>query len=188
MSTNLRNFTKALYGFDHVIRTVPANAWDNASPCSEWSAREVAGHAMGVVSMVAARAEGRDPQHDFMGAPGKIAGAKPYEAWSKIRDEALEALDQQGVLQREVDMPMGKNTIDGMIGFLFADTLVHTWDLARAVKGDDRLDVELAALALKNLTPMAPMLAKTGNFAPAVDVPASADAQAKLLGLSGRKP
>lgn len=187
MSANLRNFTKALYGFDHVARKVSAKAWDNPTPCSKWTAREVAGHTMGVVAMVAARAEGRQPQ-DFMGAPGAIAGADPYKSWYEIRESTLEALDKQGVLQKELDMgPMGKQTVDQFIGFILGDTLIHTWDLAKATKGDRKLDPELVKIAFANLKPMAPRLASTGNFSEPIKVSSSASAQTKLLALSGRK-
>ena len=49
MSENLRNYTVAVFGFEHVLRAVRADQWNNASPCAEWTARDVAGHAMGVV-------------------------------------------------------------------------------------------------------------------------------------------
>jgi len=47
MSTNLRNYTKALYGFDAVVQRVPEDRWDADSPCDGWSARDVVTHACG---------------------------------------------------------------------------------------------------------------------------------------------
>ena len=49
MSTNSRNYTKALYGFDAVVQRVPADRWDAPSPCEGWCARDVVAHASGVV-------------------------------------------------------------------------------------------------------------------------------------------
>jgi hypothetical protein len=33
MSTNLQNYTKALYGFDAVVQRVPSDRWDADTPC-----------------------------------------------------------------------------------------------------------------------------------------------------------
>ena len=55
MSENLRHYTTIMFGFEHVLRLVPESAWSNASPCDEWNARQVAGHAMSVVNNIAAR-------------------------------------------------------------------------------------------------------------------------------------
>lgn len=188
MSKNLRDFTKALYGFDHVIRSVPGTAWDNPSPCEGWTARDVAGHAMGVVEMIGAAAQGSPPAHDFMKAPGPIAGANPLASWSAIRDSTLEALDRQGALRIVRPSAMGEQTVDALLGFILADTLIHTWDLARAVEGDTQLDDQLVELAYANMSQMAPTLAGSGVFKPTVEVPQNASTQAKLLGLTGRNP
>jgi uncharacterized protein (TIGR03083 family) len=56
VSENLRNYTKALFGFDHVARTVTPDGWDAASPCEGWTARHVAGHVISVTSLVRAAA------------------------------------------------------------------------------------------------------------------------------------
>ena len=53
MSSNTRNYTKALYGFDAVVRRVSPGQWDAQSPCTGWTARDVLAHASGVVDAVA---------------------------------------------------------------------------------------------------------------------------------------
>lgn len=186
MSENLRNYTKTLYGFDHVMRSVPPSAWDNPSPCAGWTARDVAGHCMGVVEMVGASARGAAPAHDFMGQPRAVAGADPYASWCAIRDQALESLDHVGALQRTAQTPFGEQPVEAFIGFIKADTLIHTWDLARAVGGDERLDPQLVDQVYAAMSPMAAMLAGSGVFGPAVPVSDTADSQTRLLGLTGR--
>jgi hypothetical protein len=83
-------------------------------------------------------------------------------------------------------------TFDGDAGELVPkltrDVLVHTWDLARAVEADDRLDPQWCALFLSQL-PSAPVaLSTTGMFAAPVAVADEADAQTKLLARLGRDP
>ena len=130
MSKNLRDFTKAVYGFDHVMRGVRVTMWDNATPCEEWSARDVAGHVTGVIEMVGAQACGRRPAHDFMRAPGEIVGDDPYRSWYQVKEATLEALDRLGALERLAYTPKGRQPVDELIGDTVVDTIVHTWDLA----------------------------------------------------------
>ena len=56
MSANLRRYTTILFGFEHVLRMAPEEAWSNPSPCEGWTARDVAGHAMAVTNNIAGRA------------------------------------------------------------------------------------------------------------------------------------
>ena len=89
MSENLRLYTTILFGFEHVLRSVPADAWENQSPCEEWTTRQVAGHAMGVVNNVAARG-GVGALVDAFGDVAAIAGADPVESFRQIRDRYLD--------------------------------------------------------------------------------------------------
>jgi uncharacterized protein (TIGR03083 family) len=56
VTQNLRNCTKALYGFDAVIQRVPPDAWGADSPCEGWCVRDVVAHACGVMNAVEAMA------------------------------------------------------------------------------------------------------------------------------------
>lgn len=38
MSRNLRDFTKAIYGFDAVVRRPPSTAWSDATPAERFLA------------------------------------------------------------------------------------------------------------------------------------------------------
>lgn len=139
MSEKLRLYTTILFGFEHVLRSVPADAWENQSPCEEWTARHVAGHAMGVVNNVAARG-GVGVLVDAFGDVASIAGADPVESFRQIRDRYLTATDRRGALRTPVKSRLGEMTLDDYLGLMAADTLVHTWDIARAAGLDDTLD------------------------------------------------
>jgi uncharacterized protein (TIGR03086 family) len=66
------------------------------------------------------------------------------------------------------------------------DVLVHTWDLARAVGGDEQLDADAVAAAYSGLKPMDAMIRQPGVFGPKVDTPAGADVQTEFLNFLGR--
>ncbi len=184
MSENLRDYTKALYGFDAVVQRVPADRWDEATPCEGWCARDLVLHAATVADAVAAMArtgevhmpETPEPTEDVVGC------------WNNARDSVLEALDHPGVIKRVGNYWFGESTLDHILGFGKWDPLVHSWDLGRAVGVDPHPDPELAAKSFDTISPLAEDLRGFGLLADPVEVPRHADAMSRLLGLAGRNP
>ncbi len=69
---------------------------------------------------------------------------------------------------------------------LFADLLVHGWDLARATGQDETLDPELVAACAGWFAELAPAYREAGAIASRPPVPADADPQTLLLAEFGR--
>jgi uncharacterized protein (TIGR03086 family) len=186
VSTNLRNFTKALYGFDHVMRLTSDKTWSRKAPFPGWTGASIYEHVMGQVKQANSQiARGKNPSGSV-----KI-GSDPYGAWAKGRDQLLAALDQPGALQQIANEPYGPEfgsfPIDGFIGFLVAELVPHTWDLARTAKVDDRLDPGLCSVALATWKTLPEaVLRSPGFFGPAVKPPKGSDPQTKLLAFLGR--
>ena len=67
------------------------------------------------------------------------------------------------------------------------DVLVHTWDLARAVGAQERLDEDSVRMAYAALQPMDAMIRQPGVFGPKLDAPTGADVQTKFLYFLGRR-
>lgn len=178
MSVNLRNYTKAIYGFDHVMRGVDDAAWGRPSPCDGWSAQDVVLHAAGVLRYVESLARS---------AAVVPPGDEPRSAWAAARDAVLEALDHDGVLQRPVASPFGEMPLDALIGVLVVDTLTHSWDLARAVGGDERLAPELVETAFAQVRPRDEGLRAPGRFGAKVPAAPGDDEQTAFLKFLGRR-
>ena len=187
MTQNHRVFTKALYGFDHVVRSMPHSAWSNPSPCEGWSARDVVGHVIAVQSYVESLARGTEPTLNPYGTPGDLAGEHPMTAWSGARDSVLEAIDDPAVLQRSVQSFRAEETVDDFVGWNVVDTLAHTWDLARAGGLDDHLDDDLVAHALAHAEPMIEAMRQPPFFDGAVTVDVGASPAVRFLALLGRR-
>jgi hypothetical protein len=130
-------------------------------------------------------------------------GAKPERPrgdtavrW-RVTWEALRTLlDDPVLFSGPVDVPgvgdRPPTRIDAapLVGMLSQDVLIHTWDLARAVGADDRLDPDLCSFFLSRLPDDSAPGAGSGMFAPPVEL-AHADAdgpQATLLARMGRHP
>jgi hypothetical protein len=71
---------------------------------------------------------------------------------------------------------------------LTRDVLVHTWDMARAVGADDRLDPALCEHFYEALPNDPDALTATGMFDAPVAVGDQIDVQSKLLARLGRNP
>lgn len=186
MSLNLRNYTKALYSFDHVMKLTNEKTWTRKAPFAGWTGGSIYVHVLDQIKMVQSQVtSGKN-------AKGSVKlGADPYGAWAKLRDQTLEMLDQPGALQRMANDPFGPEfgsfPIDGFIGFMAAELTPHVWDLARTAKVDDRLDAGLctASLAAWKSLPNE-VLRSEGFFGPEIKAPKGSDAQARLLAFVGR--
>ena len=191
MSDNLRQYVKAVYAFDHVLRSATAKSsaatvLKKKAPCAGWTGKDVYEHSVGNVAMIKSFAvKGKGPK-----STPKV-GDDPVGAWDKLRDTTLEALDRPGVLQSIAHEPFGADfgsmPLDNLVGFMAAELAVHTWDMARTAKVDERLDPALAKFSLgmwKSLSE--DVLRSPGFCAAAIKPAAGADVQTKLLNFMGR--
>ena len=181
MSSNLRKYVQALYGFDAVVQRVDPGCWQDASPCAGWVARDVVAHSIDVTNGVTKLAGGA------ASADATSVADDPVAAWADARDRAVSALDSAGALQREADTPFGHMTIDQFIGILYVDPLTHTWDLARATGQQPVLDEGLCADGIAQLTAAGDAIRVEGMFEPPVEPPADADMATRFAAFTGRQ-
>jgi len=183
VSDNLRNYTKALYGFDAVVQRVADDQWDNPSPCEGWSARDVLSHNIGMCNMIAGFADG-------VGAStaAEPEVLDPQAEWAAARDGVFAALDQDGVIHSKVDTPWGNLEIDRFVGIVAVDPLTHTFDLARAVGQEVVMDETLAAAGLAQLERAGDAARVGGRFAAAVESAQDASTVDKFVAITGRQP
>lgn len=178
MSELVNNHRTASNGFLDVARSV--TDWSAPTPCPEWDARGIVEHIIGFHDAVVLGPSGREvnrPDDD------------PVERWAVTAAAAQEAFGDQETLDLEVEVPgMGRAQIGRLAPTFTTDILVHTWDLARAAGQDVTLDEALCTSAYETARAFGDALAKSGMFAPPVEVPENAPLQDRLLGLMGRDP
>ncbi|WP_153451445.1 TIGR03086 family metal-binding protein [Streptomyces smaragdinus] len=190
MSRNetLRRHAEALDFFTQRVHAVRPDQWDAATPCTEWSVRQLVNHLtveqLWVPPIVT---DGATPAEVGDRFDGDLLGDDPVAAWDRAAAGALAAFSAAGALQREVHLSFGDVTGEAYCAQMTTDAAVHGWDLARAIGADERMPGELAEFSLRETTPYAADLAASGMFAPAVPTAPDADAQTRLLGLLGRK-
>lgn len=188
MTESSDRFRLVAADFTDAVATVPADAWDNPSPCAGWVTRDVVRHLV-----------------EWLPGPGFLLGAfdvetgaipsvddDPGAAWAVVRDAIQGALDDPEVASRERDCgPPGVLTLQAAIDMTCTpDVLIHTWDLATAAGFGVTLNPSEVAQSLAAVEAMpAEMhdgMVASGHFGPKLDVPADADAQTRLLAFYGR--
>lgn len=184
MSKNSRNYAKAVYGFDAVVRRVPHDRWGAASPCEGWTAGDVVAHAAGVMSAVAQMA--RTGEMAMPATPE--AGDDPTAVWNASRDDVLEAIDDPDALARDGAYWFGTMTIDDLLAFTVWDPLGHAWDVATAVGLEPHTSDEVAVDAIPTIEANAGVLRAMKLMGDPVDVPDDAPPMSRFLGLIGREP
>lgn len=184
MSQNLRNYTKALYGFDAVVQRVPADRWDAPSPCEGWSARDVLVHQVGVIDAVAQMARTGAVAWPDSAGPGD----DPVGLWNACRDRFFDSVDRPDTINRVGSYWFGESPFDEVLAFAQWDPLVHAWDVAQAVGIEPCCSEEVAVASLATIASMAETLRGMGLMGAAVEVNPDADAMTTFLGLTGRDP
>lgn len=175
-------FRRAAATFSAVAHAVPPDRWDDPSPCEGWSARDVVTHMVewmpGLLASIGA---------PVAGVPD--AATDPATAWDRLAAGIQAVLDDPDRARREITHEhLGTLTVERAIGMtMTGDVLVHTWDVARATGGDERLPADLVRQQAEGMAAMGDALEQSGHFGPVVAVPDDADEQTRMLGLSGRR-
>ena len=177
-------FTTALHIVRSVATRVPADAWDNPSCCSAWTARQVAGHASWVLDSVAAAALGVDPPERRPEA--EIAGDDPAATVRPAVDDTLAALDHPGTLHKVAATPFGEMPIDSFLGVIWVDPLTHAWDIADATGIDHGIDDATAERAHAALAPISDGIRGEGMFDAALDTPGDSAVE-RFIAFTGRR-
>jgi uncharacterized protein (TIGR03086 family) len=164
-------------GFTARLDAVTDDQWTNPTPCTDWNVRQLVEH---VIDVQRAIPEG-------LGMP-ITDGSDLQATWEAVRDGAMAVLRKPGALEQTMPGRSGEVPVEMSVGIRLGDLLVHTWDLARATGGDERLDADTAAIVLERLKPNDEVLRSSGTFGSKVDPPAGADAAVELLCFTGRRP
>jgi len=99
------------------------------------------------------------------------------------------ALADRALAASERTTPAGTTSFAATLDMIgTTDVLLHTWDLARATGGDERLDPGEVHRLLIGMEPMDEVLRSSGHYGPRTPVPDDADEQTRLLAFIGRRP
>ncbi len=180
-------YERAASGFAERLAVVTGPQWEAGTPCVEWSVRDLVGHVLDEQLWIPPLLGGETIAEVGDRFAGDQIGPDAVRSWSQAQDGVLAALEPAGVEGRNVELSFGAATVAEYVTQVSVDTMIHTWDLARAVGADERLDPGDVLAALDALSPQVEGFRSAGVFGPEVPASAGAPAQVRLLALVGRR-
>jgi len=160
--------------------------WDRRSPCDAWDAGGVLEHVIGFHDVLLLRPLGLKPDRPR---------DDPQIRWDLTYAALEQAFDpSRRLFERVVDVPQlpgnpaTRLNAWAIMPNLTRDVLVHTWDLARAVGADDRLDIRWCGHFYAALPTGPQALSVSEMFDAPVAMGDQTDVQSKLLARLGRNP
>ena len=177
---------RAVEEFGARVRAVADDQWELPTPCSDWNVRQLVNHLVYENRWTVPLMTGRTIAEVGDRYEGDLLGDRPEQAWDESSAQAVGAVGADGALDRIVDLSSGPTPATEYVSQLFADHLIHAWDLARAVGADDRLDPELVDACAAWFASMEDIYRSIGAIGPRSETPPGADAQTTLLAAFGR--
>ncbi len=183
----LDDLTRAVDVFRGVARGATAADLDLATPCAGWDVHALLGHVVGIYDAIDDALRGA--RVDLIAADA-VVGDEPSRAVDDAARDMLVAWREPGALDRTLlttirDMPAALAT-----RIVIGDSLLHAWDLARALGRDVAMPDDLATAQLEMMQQYYdPATRGPGRgFELAVACADDAPVQDRLVALSGRDP
>lgn len=182
MSDIAERYERITQQFTDRVRSVPEGAWENASPCEGWTARDVVRHLTDWIP-------------GFFGAQGvefppvPSVDDDPVAAWETVQAAIAGALADPELAGKPVETPFSTQSLAETVDMIvIGDVFTHTWDLARATGQDEALDGEQLQRMVASIGDMPEEVMRAGGmFGPRLDVADDADDQTRYLAYVGRR-
>ena len=182
MSDIAERYERITAQFTDRVRAVPADAWNNPSPCDGWTARDVVGHLTEWIPAFFA-----SQGVEFPTVPS--VQDDPVGAWETVQSTIAKALADPAMAAKHIETPFSRQSLAETVDMIVTgDVFTHTWDLARATGQSETLDPDQLQRMIAAMGAMPEeVLRADGMFGPRIDVPADADDQTRFLAFAGRR-
>lgn len=181
---------RARVQFSVRLDAVSAEQWALPTPCDEWDVRGLVNHVVTADTTTVRLLDGATREATLALIGVDHLGPDPVAAYGQSAAAQAAAFRVPGALDLIVPHPAFDMPGSRLLDFRVGDTLLHAWDLARAIGGDERLDPDVVEFVWLSLAPLADVLPTTGAFGEGRTGALDDDAplQLRLLDLSGRRP
>jgi len=169
------------------VSQIRDDQWEADTPDTEWNVRDLVNHVLAENLWAPPLFAGSTIGEVGDRFDGDVLGADPHGSWRAASADALAAADAPGAMDRTVHLSFGDFPGREYAMQLFADHLIHAWDLARAIGADERLDPDLVEACAAWFAGMEEGYRSAGAIAARPPVPDGADAQTRLLAMFGRQ-
>ncbi len=186
LDETLDRFHRCVHEFTQRVQAVRDDQWGDPTPCTEWDVRALVNHVYGEQRWMAVLLDGRTIAEVGGSLDGDLLGPEPLCDWESGVLETASRLAKPGMLERVVQLSSGPASVARYCDEVGTDTLVHTWDLARAIGADETLPPDLVEDAIRVVEPWVSPDGVPGVLAAPIPVADDADPQTALLAMLGR--
>src|SRR3954447_18579262 len=172
-----------------VVDQVDESQLGNATPCTEWTVRDVINHVTGGATMFATCVEHGSVPDDLLGQlmGGDNLGADFKASYHAASDRARAAFGSPGALDKMVKLPFGEMPGGIALNIAIMDGMTHACDIAKAT-GQTIDDDEILGTALEvGHQLVTDDFRVPGVFGAEQPAPDGASSTDKLLAFAGRK-
>jgi uncharacterized protein (TIGR03086 family) len=186
MQNLLDLFSKGQHQFGMRVHRITSEQWDAATPCSDWTVRQLVDHLIDEQRWVPPLVAGRSLAQAQAVVDSPQVGDDPVAHWDAAAEASRIAFAEPGALEREVTLSRGQTPATEYLSDLILDLAVHSWDLGQAVGISDPLPADLISHAAGIVRDVD--LSSTGAFDPPVSVSPDASDEDRLIAATGRDP
>jgi uncharacterized protein (TIGR03086 family) len=179
MTADADRYAAVAQGFTDRLSGVTPDQWSSATPCPEWSVRDLVAHTIRTQRYVLASL-GTEPAE--VDADGDLV-AQWSEATAAVK-AAVNDPEKAATLVQGMSEKLPFETLVG--GLCCSDTVIHTWDLARATGQDEQLDPDAVVHCNGVLASFGDVMRRPGGFDDPLACADDTDPQTKFLLFSGR--
>lgn len=170
----------------HVVQAVTDTDWDRETANEGWTVRFTLSHLLGAHYMMAAAASGTEMS---TGNAGDFVGGDAVASYDLATAAARGGFAKPRVMDGEMPMPWGATPAQVCAGLLAMDTLVHGWDIARAIGAPMTVDDGLAADTLDfSVMVLSSPEARQRDFKDPVAIVDDSPTMDRLVAFLGRQP
>lgn len=133
-----------------LVARIEPDDWALATPCDEWSVRDVVNKIVASTRTFAAfgRRERPDPPYDLV-HPAELLGDDPLGTYLAAALECRAVWRAPGALDGEAPSTVGRFPAVAVLNARIFDTTILSWDVARAIDVPHGIDDDLAAYVLR---------------------------------------
>ena len=170
-----------------IVNGITPDQLGNATPCTDWSVRDIVNHITGGATMFAECVEHGAISDERLGElMGDVLGDDYKGAWAKASKQATTSFGQPGAMEKTVRLPFGEMPAEVALNIAVFDVTTHACDLARATgqKVESEEVLETALQAGRQL--ITPEWRGSGMFGAEQQAPEGAPVSDRLLAFAGR--
>lgn len=177
---------RSVASFTVLTRGVRDDQWALPTPCVDWDVRTLVNHLAYEDKWTVPLMAGSTIAEVGDRFEGDLLGDDPVGVVAAAGEAAVAAVSEPGALERIVHLSFGDVPGEEYAWQLFADHLIHGWDLAVATGQDRRLDPELVTALSAWFADREELYRSSGATGARPPLGDDADDQARLLAAFGR--